>query len=203
MRQTLVICAVLLVATFALAQTNNAAVAGQTGGPVLVTPIVTPAMAVPYGGLLIQGGYATTVGPSSPPLLVTPTATLANISSSPIGASNGTSNLQVGASNSTLESFTTPLPAVQTALEVSQYGGVMPMAYAQAATPAVEATSGGTGLGAAQFDVVNARGPGDVRSLAEVARTVRQESKPSNVRSFTNADVQNLKANEKPPQNPR
>ena len=204
MRQMLVILAVLLVATFALGQTNNAAIAGPTGAPVLVTPVVSPGAAVlPYGGLLIQGGYATTVGPSSPPLVVTPIATLATTSSSPIGATNATSNLQVGATNSTLESSTTPLPAVQTALEVSQYGGVMPVAYAQPAAPGSEAGTVETGLGAAQFDVVNTRGPGDRRSLAEVARGVRQEPKPANVRTFTNADVQNLKANEKPPQNPR
>jgi hypothetical protein len=202
MRQALVICAVLFVAAFALAQTNNSA-AGQPGAPVLVTPIVAGAVPVPYGGLLIQGGYATTVGLSYPPLLVTPTATLANVSSSPIGATNGTSNLQVGATNSTLESSTTPLPAVQTALEVSQPGGVVPMAYAQVPPQVVEAGVGETGLGAAQFDVVNARGPGDTRSLAEVARAVRQEPKPSTVRTYTNADVQNLKAHEKPPQNPQ
>ena len=202
MRQTLLICAVLFVATFALAQTNNSA-AGQPGAPVLVAPIVAGAAAVPYGGLLIQGGYATTVGLSYPPLLVTPTATLATTSSSPIGASNATSNLQAGATNSTLESSTTPLPAVQTALEVSPYGGVVPMAYPQPAAPGIETAAGETGLGAAQFDVVNTRGPGDGRSLAEVARAMRQEPKPSSVRTFTNADVQNLKAHEKPPQNPR
>jgi len=202
MRQTLVICAVLLVATFAVAQTNNSA-PGQPGAPVLVTPIVAGAAAVPYGGLLIQGGYATTVGLSYPPLLVTPTANLATVSSSPIGASNGTSNLQVGATNSTLEGSTTPLPAVQTALEINQPGGMISMAYAQPAGQGVEAAGAGGALGAAQFDVVNTRGPGDRRSLADVARALRQEPKPVNVHTFTNADVENLKAHEKPPQNPR
>jgi len=189
MRQTLVICALLLLAALAVGQTNNG------GAPVLVAPAVT--YAAPYGGLLIQGGYATTVGLSNPPLLVTPTASLSTVSANPIGASNATSNLQAGATNSTLDSVTTALPATQTALEVNLPGAMLPMGYFQPAPQAVEAESPGTTLGAAQFDVVNARGPGDHRSLAEMARVIRQQPKPASVRTFTNADLQNLRDREK------
>ncbi|MFZ3213558.1 MAG: hypothetical protein WA188_18795, partial [Terriglobales bacterium] len=116
-----------------------------------MAPIV---IATPYGGLLIQSGYATSAGSSYPPLLVTPTVSLSTVSANPVGATDATSNLQVGATNSTLESLTPALPAVQTATEVSQPGAMVPR---ESAPQASEAGSG-TGLGAAQFDVVNARG---------------------------------------------
>lgn len=194
MRPTLVICALLLLTTLAVGQTSNPAAGGQQGSAVSVAPVIT---FTPYGGLLIQSGYATTVGPSNPPLLVTPTANLSTVSANPIGATNGTSNLQVGATNSTLDNLTTVLPAVQTGMEISQPGAMVPMGYFQSAPQAVEFAGPEAGLGAAQFDVVNARGPGDQRSLAEVARTMRQQPKPASVRTFTNADLQSLRDREK------
>jgi hypothetical protein len=165
---------------------------------------VAPIIAfTPYGGLLIQSGYATTVGWGNP-LLVTPTASLSIVSANPVGATNGTSNLQVGATNSTLDGLTMTLPAVQTVMEVSQPGVVAPMGYFQSAPQAGEYTSSSTGLGAARFDVVNARGPGDLRGVAEAAREVRKQPKPARVRTFTNADVQSLIEREKSaPQKPR
>lgn len=198
MRPTLVSCALLLLTTLAVGQTSNPAAGGQQGSA--VAPIV---ITTPYGGLLIQSGYATTVG-SGPPLLVTPTANLSTVSANPIGATNGTSNLQVGATNSTLESLTTALPAVQTGMEVSQPGAMVPMGYVQSAPQGGEFAGSGAGLGAAQFDVVNARGPGDHRSLAEVSREMRQQPKPASVRTFTNADLQSLRDREKSaPQKPQ
>jgi hypothetical protein len=199
MRPTLVICALLLLTTLAVGQTYNPATGGPQGSA--VAPIV---IATPYGGLLIQSGYATTVGSSYPPLLVTPTANLSTVSANPIGATDATSNLQVGATNSTLESLTAALPAVQTGMEVNQPGAIVPMGYAQAAPQAGETADSGTGLGAAQFDVVNARGPGETRSVAEVARAMHQQPKPAGVRTFTNADLQSLRDREKPaPQKPQ
>ena len=189
MRPTLVVCALLLLTTLAVGQTSNPAAGGQQGSAGSVAPIV---ITTPYGGLLIQSGYATTVGPSNPPLLVTPTANLSTVSANPVGATNATANLQVGATNSTLESLTTAPPAVQTGMEISQ------------PPQAGEFAGSGTGLGAAQFDVVNARGPGDRRSLAEVAREMRQQPKPASVRTFTNADVQSQRDREKSaPQKPQ
>ena len=189
MRPTLVICALLLLTALAVGQTSTAA----AGVPAIV--------ATPYGGLLIQSGYATTVGSSYPPLLVTPTVTLSTVSANPVGATDATSNLQVGATNSTLESLIPALPAVQTATEVSQPGAMVPM---ESAPQAGEVAGSGTGLGAAQFDVVNARGPGDRRSLAEVAHAMRQQPKPAGVRTFTNADLQSLRDREKSaPQKPQ
>jgi len=195
MRLTLVICALLLLTALAVGQTSTPAAAGRqaSGVPAIV--------ATPYGGLLIQSGYATTVGSSYPPLLVTPTVTLSTVSANPVGATDATSNLQVGATNSTLESLIPALPAVQTGMEVSQPGAMVPM---ESAPQAGEIAGTGTGLGAAQFDVVNARGPGDRRSLAEVARAMRQQPKPAGVRTFTNADLQSLRDREKSaPQKPQ
>jgi len=201
MRPTLVICALVLLTTLAVGQTSNSAAGGQPGSAVSVAPIV---ITTPYGGLLIQSGYATTVGSSNPPLLVTPTANLSTVSANPIGATNGTSNLKVGATNSTLDNLTTVLPAVQTGLEVSQPGAMVPMGYVQSAPQTVEFAGPEAGLGAAQFDVVNARGPGDQRSLAEVARTMRQQPKPASVRTFTNADLHSLRDRAKSaPQKPQ
>lgn len=210
MRPTLVICALLLLTTLAVGQTYNPAAAGQQalppqmGSAVSTVPVIT--FPPPYGGLLLQSGYATTVGSGYPPLLVTPTASFSTVSANPIGATNGTSNLQVGATNSTLDSLTTALPSIQTTMEISQPGAVAPMGYAppQSMPQGGSFAGGGAGLGAAQFDVVNTRAPGDLRSLAEVARAMRKRPKPARVRTFTNADVQSLKDREKSaPQKPR
>jgi len=197
MRLTLVICVFLLFATMAVGQQ---AVSPQMGPAMSAPPVVVLA---PYGGLLVQGGYATTVGLSYPPLLVTPTATLSIVSANPVGASNGTSNLQVGANNSTFDSLAMTLPAVQTVMEISPPGLLGPMGYSQSAPPAGEYTSSAAGLGAAHFDVVNARGPGDLRGVAEAAREIRKQPKPAGVRTFTNADVQSLIEREKSAQEPR
>jgi hypothetical protein len=209
MRQTLVICALLLLTTLAVGQTYNPAAGQQAlpplmGSAVSTVPVIT--FPPPYGGLLLQSGYATTAGWGYPPLLATPTASFSSVSANPVGATDGTSNLQVGATNSTLDSLTRALPAMQTTMEVSQPGAVAPMGYAppQSMPQAGRFAGGGAGLGAAQFDVVNARAPGDLRSLAEVARAMRKQPKPARVRTFTNADVQSLKDREKPaPQKPR
>jgi len=196
MRPTLVICALLLLTALAVGQTYN-----QQGSVVSVVPVIT--FASPAGGLLIQSGYVTAVGWSYP-LLITPTASFSTVSANPVGATNGTSNLQVGATNSTLDSLTMTLPAVQTSMQISQPGALVPMGYVQSAPQAGEFAGSAAGLGAAQFDVVNARAPGDRRSLAEVAREMRQQPKPARVRTFTNADVQRVIDREKSaPQKPQ
>jgi len=201
MRATLVICLFLLLTTLAVGQTYNPATGGQPGSVVSVVPVIT--FAAPAGGLLIQSGYVSAVGWSYP-LLVTPTASFSTVSANPVGATNGTSNLRVGATNSTLDNLTMTLPAVQTVMEVSQPGAVLPMGYVQSAPQAGEFAASGAGLGAAHFDVVNARAPGDRRGLAEAAREIRQQPKPARVRSFTNADVQRVIDREKAaPQKPR
>jgi hypothetical protein len=206
MRQTLAICALLLITTLAVGQAYNSAAASQQalaprmGGA--VAPIIT--FPPPTGGLALQSGYATSVGYA--PLLTTPTASFATVSASPIGATDATSNLQVGATNSTVDSLTVPLSAVQTIMEISQPGAVSPMGYTPPRSmPRAGGLAGaGAGLGAARFDVVNARLPGETRSLAEVAREMRKQPKPARVRTFTNADVESLKAGEKSePQRPQ
>ena len=197
MHNTLAICTLLFLATFAAGQIVNSA--GQPG-PLMGLPVLTgPTILFPYpaGGLVVQSGYATTAGWGYPPLLSTPTASFSTLSANPVGATNATSNLQVGASNSTVESVTAPIPAVQTGIEITQPG-----AYALESVPAQYAPQTQTasaGLGAAYFDVVNARAPGETRSLGEVVRERRQQPKPATAaRTFTNADLQNLKDRDKP-----
>jgi hypothetical protein len=209
MHKTLAICALLFLATFATGQIVNSA--GQpVTGPLMGLPVLTgPTIFFPYpaGGVVLQSGYATTAGWGYPPLLSTPTASFSTLSASPVGATNATSNLQVGASNSTVESVTAPIPAVQTGIEITQPGAFalesVPTQFAPQ-TQEVAAGSAGAGLGAAYFDVVNARAPGDVRSLGEVVRERRQQPKTAAARTFTNADLQNLKDRDKPAsQSPR
>lgn len=210
MHKTLAFCALLFLATFAAGQIVNNA--GQpVTGPLMGLPVLTgPTILFPYpaGGLVVQSGYVTTAGWGYPPLLATPTATFSTLSANPVGATNATSNLQVGASNSTVESVSVPIPAVQTGIEITQPGAVAiesaPMQF-EPQGPQVGAAGASTSLGAARFDVVNARAPGDIRSLGEVVRELRQQPKPTTAaRTFTNADLQNLKDRDKPAsQNPR
>lgn len=208
MRETLALLGLLLLAICATGQTaNSTAQSAPTtlmGPPVLATP-ATP-LPPPIGGLIVQSGYATTAGWGYPPLVTTPTANLSIVSANPVGATNATSNLQVGASNSTVESASVAVSAVQTAIEISQPGAV---ALTESASPQTTSRPGSStvanaGLGAAQFDVVNARAPGETRSMGEVVREMRQHSKPVPARTFTNTDVQNLKDREQPAsQNPQ
>ena len=203
MRKTLALCTLLLLATFAAGQIVNYA-GQQPAGPLMGAPVLTgPTILFPYpttGGLVVQSGYATTAGWGYPPQVTAPTASFSTLSTSPVGATNATSNLQVGASNSTVENATAPVSAVQTGVEITQPGALsleaVPAQYAQAAQPA--ATGGQTTLGAARFDVVNARAPGDTRSMGEVVRELRQQPKTPPARTFTNADLQNLKDHDKP-----
>jgi hypothetical protein len=208
MRKILAIWALLLLAIFAEGQIVSSAAAGQQnsaqmmGFPVLTGPTIT--FPAPTGGLILQSGYATTAGWGYPPLLATPTASFSTLSANPVGATDATSNLQVGASNSTVDNVSVPAPAVQTGIAISQPGAVT-IASAPAQTGLLPGSSAGAGagLGAAQFDVVSARAPGETRSVAEVARNLRQKAKPAPVRTFTNADVQRLKDQEQAaPQNP-
>ncbi len=204
MRKTFAVWALLLLAIFAEGQIVNSAASGQQapaplmGSPVLLGPTIT--FPAPTGGLALQSGYATTAGWGFPPVLATPTASFSTLSANPVGATNATSNLQVGATNSTVESVTAPASAVQTAVEFSQPGAVAGYAHPQFLPQPGEFA--GAGLGAAQFDVVNARAPGETRSLGEVARELRKQPKPAPARTFTNADVQYLKDQSKP-QSPR
>jgi len=194
MRSILAICTLLLLTALALGQQM---VVPQMG-PATPAPIIA---STPYGGLLIQGGYATTVGWGNP-LLVTPTASLSLVSANPVGATNATSNLQAGATNSTFDGLGMTLPAVQTVMEVSP-GAIMPMGYFQPTAQAGEVSSR-AGLGAASFDVVTARGPGDLRGVAEAARELRKQPKPAHLRTYTNADIQRVIEREKAmPQKPR
>jgi hypothetical protein len=154
--------------------------------------------------LILQSGYATTAGWGYPPLLATPTASFSTLSANPVGATDATSNLQVGATNSTVDNVSVPLPAVQTGIAITQPGAVaMESAPAQTGRPAGSFAGAGAGLGAAQFDVVGARAPGETRGVAEVARNLRKRPKPAQVRTFTNADVQRLQHQEQSaPQHP-
>jgi hypothetical protein len=188
------IWALVLVAVFAEGQIISTTAAGQQtstqmmGFPVLTGPTIT--FPAPTGGLLLQSGYATTAGWGYPPLLATPTASFSTLSADPVGATDATSNLQVGATNSTVDNVTIPAPAVQTGIAIAQLGAVMIESAPVEIGPQPGSSAGaGTGLGAAQFDVVNARAPGETRSLAEVARELRQHPKPPPVRTFTNADL--------------
>ncbi len=210
MRKIFVVSGFLFLAILAQGQIVNSAAAGQPasaplmGLPVLTGPTIT--FPAPTGGLVLQSGYATTAGWGYPPLLATPTASFSTLSANPVGATNATSNLQVGATNSTVESVTVPLSAVQTGIEITQPAAV---ALTESASPQTTPQLGGStvanaGLGAAQFDVVNARAPGETRSLGEVVRAMRQQPKPAAARSFTNADLQSLRDREQPAlQNPR
>ena len=203
MRKLLAVCTLLLLATFAAGQIVSYA-GQQPAGPLMGAPVLTgPTILFPYpttGGLVVQSGYATTAGWGYPPMVTAPTASFSTLSTSPVGATNATSNLQVGASNSTVEGAAAPLSAVQTGIEITQPGllplGAVAAQYAQPAQPPADGAS--TDLGAARFDVVNARAPGDVRSLGEVVRELRQQPKPAPARTFTNADLQNLKDHDKP-----
>jgi hypothetical protein len=206
MRSTLAILALLLLSIFAQAQILNSAAAPAPlmGSPVLTGPTIT--FPAPTGGLVLQSGYATTAGWGYPPLLTTPAASFSTVSPNPVGATNATSNLQVGATNSTVESAYPPFPAVQTAVEITQPGAVALTGYTS--SPPMSQAGGFAGavtdLGAARFDVVNARAPGETRSLGEVVREMRQQPKAAPARTFTNADLRNLKDREKPAsQNPR
>jgi len=195
MRKILAISVVLLFAICAVGQTakTNAQQAPTTlmGPPVLPGPGTT--LPLPNGGLVVQSGYATTIGWGYP-LVTTPAANLSILSSSPVGATNATSNLQVGATNSTVDSVTVPMSATQTGVEFTQPGAAALPEYAPPATPPSEvSTVANAGLGAAQFDVVNARAPGETRSLGEVVRELRQQPKAAPARTFTNADVHTLK----------
>jgi hypothetical protein len=210
MRTILAIWSLLLFAVFAQAQIVSSAGPQPTtqimGLPVLTGPTI--AFPPPTGGLLVQGGYATTGGwATAAPLLSTPIASFATVSSNPVGATDATSNLQVGASTSTVESLTIPIPAVQTGVEITQPGTLVLEPLQPAPQPpmtqAAAAATSGADLGAAQFDVVGARGPGDTRSLGDAVRYLRQHPEPPPVRTFTNEDVQKLKNQESAaPQNP-
>lgn len=208
MRKILAIWALLLLAIFAEGQIVSSAAAGQQtsaqmmGFPVLTGPTIT--FPAPTGGLILQSGYATTAGWGYPPLLATPTASFSTLSANPVGATDATSNLQVGATNSTVDNVSVPLPAVQTGIAITQPGAVaMESAPAQTGRPAGSFAGAGAGLGAAQFDVVGARAPGETRGVAEVARNLRKRPKPAQVRTFTNADVQRLQHQEQSaPQHP-
>lgn len=193
MRNAVVISVLLLFGVFSFAQTYNRTAAAQqvTAPPMGSTVFPAPMISSPspYGGLSLQYGYATTVGWGYPPVLVTPTASFTTFSTSPVGATNATSNLQVGASNSTLESVT--LPAVITEVEVVAPGTVLPESYVVATAPEI---AGGRrfDFGAASFDVITARSYGQGPSLAEVAHAAREQRRTQGVRTFTNSDVQHL-----------
>jgi hypothetical protein len=201
MRKTLAIVGLLLLAICAAGQTANTnaqqAPTIMMGPPALPGPTLT--LPPPMGGLVVQSGYATTVGWGYP-LVTTPTVSLSILSSSPVGATNATSNLQVGATNSTVDSVSVPISATQTSVEFTQPGtaGLPEYASPQSTPPSSGPTVANAGLGAAQFDVVNARAPGETRSLGEVVREMRQQPKPAPVRTFTNGDVQNLKDQQQP-----
>jgi len=203
MRTTLAILGLLFLAICAAGQTANSA-AQQAPTTLMGPPVLaTPATTLQPGGLVIQSGYATTVG-YGPPLVTTPTANLSIVSASPVGATNATSNLQAGATNSTVDNVTVPMPAVQGSVDINQPGAVAIGPVPQVAPPTGVSAGAGTGLGAAQFDVVGTRAPGETRSLAEVARALRQHPEPPPARTFTNADVQDLKDRGQPAsQNPR
>jgi hypothetical protein len=208
MRKILAIWALVLLAIFAEGQIVSSAAAGQQtsvqmmGFPVLTGPTIT--FPAPAGGLILQSGYATTVGWGYPPLLATPSASFSTLSANPVGATSATSNLQVGATNSTVDNVSVPVPAVQTGIAITQPGAVtMESAPAQTGPQPGSSAGAGAGLGAAQFDVVSARVPGETRSVAEVARNLRQQAKAAPARTFTNADVQRLKDQEQSaPQKP-
>jgi hypothetical protein len=131
-------------------------------------------------GLVITSGYATVTGPVSPPMLVTPTANLGLMSSSPVGATSGTSNNQVGASNMTLPSA--PLPAVQSVVQLNNPNmiGLAQPVMMQAATPE-QATEERTGFdaGAAQFGFSHIGGTVDRRSLGEIAKEMKGQPRPA------------------------
>ena len=208
MRKILAIWALLLLATFAEGQIVNSAASGQAstqlmGFPVLTGPTIT--FPPPTGGLVLQSGYATTAGWGYPPLLATPAASFSTVFASPVGATSATSNLQVGATNSTVDSVNVPIPAVQTGVEITQPGAVAIRSAPLQFTPQSATYAGAApDLGAAKFDVVNARAPGETRSLGEVVRQMRGQPKPAPLRTFTNADVENLRDQEKSaPQSPR
>ena len=201
MRKVLAILGLLFFAICAVGQTAPQTPTALAGPPVMAGPMVAlPAT----GGLVVQGGYATTFGSSYPPLVTTPAANLSILSPNPVGATNATSNLQVGATNSTVDSVTQPVPAVQPSVEISP-SWAAPAEMASAETTAEASSSGGpTDLGAAKFDVVNERAPGETRSLGDVVRELREQPKPAATRTFTNSDLQNLKDHEPPAsQNPR
>lgn len=144
-------------------------------------------------GLVITSGYATVTGPVSPPLLVTPTANLGLMSSSPVGATSGTSNNQVGATNMTLPSA--PLPAVQSVVQVNNPNliGLAQPVILQAATPEeAAAESAGRDAGAAQFGFSRIGGTLDRRSLGEIAKEMKGQPRLQASRVFTNDDVRRL-----------
>ncbi len=197
MRTILGVSALLLIAVLASGQTYNSTAASQQmvapamGGPVFVAPIIS--FPPPAGGLVLQGGYATTYGWGYPPVLITPSASFTTISANPAGATNATSNLQAGATNGTIDSVTTPLPAVSTAVEISQPGAIVPVAPVfEAAVGPGPFTGVASNFAAVRLNTVNAYGYADTRSVGEAAREAREHKTPP-VRTLTNTDIQNLK----------
>jgi hypothetical protein len=144
-------------------------------------------------GLVITSGYATVTGPVSPPLLVTPTANLGLMSASPVGATSGTSNNQVGASNMTLPGVV--LPSVQSVVQVNNPNmiGVAQPVLLQVAAPE-QATEGRVRIdaGAAQFGFSRIGGTVDRRSLGEIAREMKGQPRVQASRVLTNDDVRRL-----------
>lgn len=145
------------------------------------------------GGLVITSGYATVIGPVSPPLLVTPTANLGLMSLSPVGATSGTSNNQVGASNMTLPGVV--LPSVQSVVQVHNPNmiGVAQPVLLQVAAPE-QATEGRVRIdaGAAQFGFSRLGGTLDRRSLGEIAKEMKGQPRVQASRALTNDDVRRL-----------
>lgn len=107
------------------------------------------------------------------PLIGTPSASFGgNVSPSPVGASNATSGLQAGASNSTLMQEPMPMNA-----------------SGSASSAASQQFAGGFNTGAAEFSSDQGLGG---KSLGQIAAENRQKKATQNVRVYTNQDLQRI-----------
>lgn len=133
-----------------------------------LNPISSPStLPGPTSTINNNGGFIGS-GVFGAPLIETPSAALGgNASPSPVGASNATSGLQAGATNSTLQG---PSPASSGAASATQFAGIFN-------TGAAEFTSD-EGLGG--------------KTLGQIAAENRQKKATQNVRVYTNQDLERL-----------
>lgn len=143
-----------------------------------------------------NSGYVSLAGPAVPPvsasspMLATPQMTFVNVSKAPVGATNATGNNLAGARNATITNVA-GISEASTTLPVIVNAENAPTPEAQPAAVETEPSETAELRPSGFLDV----GPvaEGIPSVAEMAREARQrESRPGNVRTYTNADVERL-----------
>lgn len=163
----------------------------------LLTPAPATAQAVVTPQGWVGTGPVITPTPPSPPLLTTPSMSLATVSSSPVGASAATGSNVAGATASTLAG---PRPAPMTVRTEAVLAQPAPPAGPSAENGAPAATNGAAaeaearpfngGLG--RFAGAGALAAPDGRSLGDLARELAPHRTPQPGHVYTAEDIERL-----------